>query len=213
MIRLKAILRRIKSKAKVIVSTLAVYISTAGLVTFSLFILEESIQTAMFGTWPAQEAKDWAVVQFGCDRIRDANRALKLMNYTLGWIQPLAFLAYKSYGESTDIYIQGLEAKIFANAPELFAGRAVTFSFNPQSVTTSSEGFHHVNRRIHVVSPTKLQPGIQHRVTGRVTVAGNQLIIHVLDVGSTSSSNSSPTESSLENGPANQSASSLIRTN
>jgi hypothetical protein len=175
--RIRRILLLMKHRAKVILSVLALYISFSGLVTFSLFILEESIQTAMFGTWPAQDAKDWEVVKFGCERIRDANWALKAVNYSLGWIQPLAFVAYRSYGKSTDIYIQGLEARIFANAPELFAGREMSFSFTPEAKRDSPEGTLHINRNLTFISRRSYPAGVRHRLTGTVSVDGNRIII------------------------------------
>jgi hypothetical protein len=125
---------RIRRRGKAILSVLAIYISVTGLVTLSLFICEESIQWAMFGTWRAQDAKDWELVRFGCERMRDANTLMKTINYSLGWIQPLAFLAYRAFSESTDSYIWSLEARIFANAPEIFAGKTMTFAFTPQTV-------------------------------------------------------------------------------
>lgn len=171
-------LMRITRKGKAILSVFAIYISVTGLVTFSLFILEESIQTAMFGTWPAQDAKDWEVVRFGLDRIKNANSALKTINYSLGWIQPLAFVSYKCYGESADAYIAGLEAKLFANAPHLFSGKTVTFMFTPQTVTESSEGgFMHVNHSVVFVSSQRYPAAKPRRVTGMVSAQGDQVII------------------------------------
>ena len=64
-------------KIRTVLTSLAVYISVTGLVTFSLFICEESIQTAMFGTWPAQDAGDWYTVKFGVERMKEANHLLK----------------------------------------------------------------------------------------------------------------------------------------
>jgi len=157
---------------------LAIYISITGLVTFSLFILEESIQTAMFGTWPAQDAKDWELVRFGCDRMRDANTMMKVINYSLGWIQPLAFLAYKSFSESAESYIQSLEARIFANAPEVFRGKTMTFAFTPQSVVENPDGLYaHINHRVRFLSAERLFPGRSRRVTGTVSDEGEQVVI------------------------------------
>ena len=176
--RLRLTRLRIERRGKAILSVLAIYISVTGLVTFSLFVLEESLQTAMFGTWPAQDAKDWELVRFGCDRMRDANRMLKAINYSLGWIQPVAFLAYKDFSKSADSYIQGLEARIFANAPEVFQGRTMTFAFTPQTVVETPEGlFVHVNHRLRFVSPVRLPVGRARRVTGSVSDEGDQVVV------------------------------------
>ena len=176
--RLRLLWWRITKRGKTILSVLAIYISITGLVTFSLFILEESIQTAMFGTWPAQDAKDWELVRFGCDRMRDANTMLRVINYSCGWIQPLAFLAYKSFSESAESYIQSLEARIFANAPEVFRGKTMTFAFTPQMVAETPEGlFAHINHRVRFLSAERLLPGRTQRVTGTISDEGQQVVI------------------------------------
>jgi hypothetical protein len=169
---------RIRRRGKAILSVLAIYISVTGLVTFSLFICEEAIQCAMFGTWPAQDAKDWELVRFGCERMRDANTLMKTINYSLGWIQPMAFLAYRAFSESTDSYIQSLEARIFANAPEIFHGKTMTFAFTPQTVAETPDGlFSHINHRLRFLSQTKLPTGRVKRVTGTISTEGDQVII------------------------------------
>lgn len=168
---------RIRTKARVILSVLAVYISATGLVTFSLFITEESIQTSMFGTWQAISANDWSAAMLGYDCIRSANGLLKTVNNSLGWIQPLSFLAYRSYGNATDAYVRGLEARIFANAPELFENRTVTVSFVPREVHETSDGFVHVNRRIAFVSKQKRPSGAPIEITGVVSLQGGKVLI------------------------------------
>jgi hypothetical protein len=176
--RLRRIWLRIRRRGRTILSVLAIYISVTGLVTFSLFILEESIQTAMFGTWPAQDAKDWELVRFGCERMRDANNMMRTINYSLGWIQPLAFLAYRAFSESTESYIQSLEARIFANAPEIFSGKTMTFAFMPQTIAETPDGLYaHINHRIRFLSPVRLPTGRAQRVTGTISNQGDQVVI------------------------------------
>ena len=48
-------------KLKTCLSNVAVVLSILGIITFSLFIFEEAIQMATFGTWPAQYTKDWVL--------------------------------------------------------------------------------------------------------------------------------------------------------
>ena len=137
---------------------------------------------ATFGTWPAQEAKDWHLVHLGCERIKETNRALKLINNCLGWIQPLAFYAYGSYGKATDCYVAGLEAKIFANAPEVFDGRKITVSFTPQEVRETPDGYLHINRRLSFLSKEKRPAGASRQITGLVSVQGSKVLITEVDV-------------------------------
>lgn len=167
----------VKRRTRAILSVLAIYISVSGLVTFSLFIIEESIQTTMFGTWQAIDANDWWVVKFGADRIGEANQLLKTVNGTLGWVQPISFWAYRAYGRATDVYLQGLQARIFANAPELFDGRRISASFTPRQVQLTSAGYLHTNRRVALLSPQKHPVGVSCRITGVVSVRAYRIVI------------------------------------
>ncbi len=89
---------------------------------------------ATFGTWPAQDAKRWDLVIRGADTIRATNRTLKIINYAVGWIQPIAFLAYRRYAISQDFYVDALLAKCFAHAPEMFIGRTIHVKFFIQRI-------------------------------------------------------------------------------
>ena len=112
-----------------------------GVVTFSLFILEEAMQTIMFGTWAAQDAKNWPLVLKGADMNRRINDTMKAMAKWFGWIQPFAWIAYSSYGESMDYYIEALEAKIMKNDPTLFDGRSMNITnFRPKSARKNPDG-------------------------------------------------------------------------
>lgn len=118
----------------------ALVLSVMGVVTFSLFILEESFQTVMFGVWPAKDAKRWDLVKKGTDHMERVILTLKIVNYTAGWIQPFAFVSYHSYAESARFYLETTRAECFANAPELFAGESVDFIFRPSEVKTMPDG-------------------------------------------------------------------------
>jgi hypothetical protein len=133
---------RISKAIKITLATVAAYISIIGLVTFSLFIMEESLQTIMFGTWAAQEAKDWKLVLEGCDKMRQIKSLITTTNRAMGWVQPLSYLAYRSYAESTDYYTRSLEMKVFSYSPESFEGREVQFHFIPKrAVKTSNDQY------------------------------------------------------------------------
>ena len=117
-----------------------VILSIWGTVTFTLFILEESFQTAMFGTWPAQDAQRWDLVKTGLTTMRGTVRTMKIVNYSVGWIQPLAFLSYKNFGESAQSYINSLQAKALAHAPDLFVGENVSIRFRPRDIKYLKNG-------------------------------------------------------------------------
>jgi hypothetical protein len=173
------------------VYAIAAYISLVGIITFSLFILEESIQMATFGTWPASDAQDWQLVKNGCDVISSANRTMKILNYSLGWIQPFAFLSYRAYGRSTDYYLDAMRAKIFAHDPSVMIGERVTItvSLKGGKVTMDEGGWllQPSRKSIFVLFPYSLIPREASlpalsfiRVTGLVASdATNRIVFHV----------------------------------
>ena len=145
-----------------IMKILFAYVTACGLVLFPLFILEEAGQVAIFGTWPASDARDWQLVKHGLDVISTANRTMKIINYSIGWIQPLAFLSYRAYGKSTDYYIESMKAKIFAHDPGVMVGERVTVEIDMTGgkVTQIVEGWLLQPRRksIFVLFPYALIP-------------------------------------------------------
>lgn len=150
-----------------------VYLTIAGLVTFSLFICEEAFQTAMFGTWPAKDAGAWHVVKKGTEVMRSANRLMKIINYTAGYIQPLAFFAYRAYGISADYYIEALETEIMANAPELFVGNEITIIYKNKAYSLKNG-----NREYRVGKITVITSNEDHKkTTGVLRLENNKLII------------------------------------
>ena len=174
--------RRLSTRAKTFLSILAIYLSLTGLVTFSLFISYESLKTAMFGTWPAQEAGDWEAVLAGTDVMREAATIMKWMNNGIGWAQPFSFVSYRSLVHAAESHIRGLEARVFAHAPELFDQREMSFTLTPETIRSDAEGYAHTNRKITVISANSHPVGSKHRVTGKVTVADNRVVVRELGV-------------------------------
>jgi len=167
------------SKLKKTLSFVALIISILGLITFSLFIFEESLQVTMFGTWPAQDAGDWDMVLEGLDLMESLNLGMKVVNYSVGWLQPLAFFSYRSYSKSTDYYIKAVKAKAFARAPEVFEGREIEFHFKPTRIVEDKDGMKLINRNIIIILPElKIRPsGSRFKVRGTVKVLGSKIII------------------------------------
>jgi hypothetical protein len=152
------------------------YLGLAGTITFSMFIHEEAIQTATWGTWPAADVKDWKTVRVGIATISSINKSMKIINYACGWIQPLAFISYRKYGQSTDYYIKGLTAKVFANAPELYIGELVEFNFRPQQSEKLANGdCAYRFGKVIVIAECEIRIGEFMSVKGVVTQEGKQL--------------------------------------
>ena len=138
---------------KTLLYAIAIYISVAGLITFSLFICEEAFQTVMFGTWPAKQVQQWHLVKSGSDLMERINHKSKIINTWFGWIQPVAYVAYNAYIESADYYIKSIRSEAFANEPGLFLGEQVSFEFTPLEITFADDGrFLAVNKKVGVLT-------------------------------------------------------------
>lgn len=90
---------------KVLVILYSSWLVMVGLVSFPLFILEESCQVAMFATWAAKSAKDWDELEKGIGHLEIANQKLKWINLWFGWINPFSWTAYHSYAVNTEVFI------------------------------------------------------------------------------------------------------------
>jgi len=167
------------NRIKTFLQMAAIVISLMGVVTFSSFILEEAFQTTMFGTWPAQDAKDWRLAKIGLETQRKIVFWMKAVNYTFGWIQPLGFVAYANYSRSADYYMDGLQAKIFANCPECFDNEVVEFIFYP--ITVQDDEL--INHNVHVKIPdgysADLRPVV---VRGLVRDIGQYIRIESIEI-------------------------------
>ncbi|MBW1928862.1 MAG: hypothetical protein JRJ13_06870 [Deltaproteobacteria bacterium] len=165
-------LQRLKS----FLSNAAVVLSILGIITFSLFIFEEAIQMATFGTWPAQYAKDWDLVMEGADTIASINQSMKMVNYSVGWLQPLAFFSYRAYGKATDYYVASLRKKVLVNSPRCFVGRKVEFVFIPARIQPERQKVKLVNGNLSII--TDSIPETQKvLVSGVVERDGDLLVI------------------------------------
>ena len=166
-------LKRITTRLRKWFTFVLVYLTVAGAYTFTAFIIEEAQQQIIWGTWPAQDAKNWELVLEGCDLLNSLNTTMKIINWSIGYIQPLALISYHSYWRSTDYYIRSLKTNVFAKAPEVFDGRYIEFTFTPQKIIQEEGKIILVNRKIRVVVD-KMPEGIKRiKVKGVVKVDGN----------------------------------------
>ncbi len=166
-------------RLKTFLQMMAIIISMMGIITFSLFINEEAFQTIMFGTWPAQDAKEWRLVKRGITGMESAVFTMKVINWGFGWIQPFGFFAYKSYIKASEFYIEGLSAKIFAHCPECYNNEEVTFTFRPQRID-NGEG---ISNNMVVTFPRGHNPDLNPIVVeGMVRVEGDRIRIQATSV-------------------------------
>ena len=154
------------------------YLALAGLITFSMFILEESLQSVTFGIWPAKNAKAWANVKRGLDLMENINTTLKIVNYSVGWVQPLAFISYRAYSEASDSFIESSIVEVLANEPELYLNRKVRIEFIPRSIESLEDGsFLATNGRLNARRPERPTIGQVIRVEGILRKIDGKLVI------------------------------------
>lgn len=72
-------------------------ISIVGQVGFTLFIYEEGAQQLVFSSWFFEDAKDWEGMEKAASYLDRVNRAGDLFAKLLGWLNPIAYPAYRAY--------------------------------------------------------------------------------------------------------------------
>lgn len=159
--------------AKKAKTLLMIYLATAGLVSFSLFILEEALQTAMFSTWAAKDAKDWQLVLEANRFFKETNRSMLKINKYFGWINPFSYMAYDAYGAATQHIILSNESQIACFAPELLIQGQDVVTLN---LKIRSKGYDSVSgvamvdfNQFCLYASTPLVPGDLFRFTGILT--------------------------------------------
>jgi len=158
-------MKKIFGKFQGFLKWLFIYITICGLFSFNLFILEEGFQCIQFGTWAAQDAKRWDIVMEGVKLMEGTIKTLDIINYSVGYIQPLSWFAYRAYSKSSKYYTRCLESLVFAHAPWLLDGRSIEFDFKPKIVKKSNTNpgvFIYENGKIIIRSYQKLNKGKLH---------------------------------------------------
>lgn len=175
------LIQKVSGKFKGVLSMILLYLYLIGTVTFGCFILEEAGQVFIWSTWPAQDAKRWDLVRRSCCGIRATNTTMKVINYSLGWLNPVAFFAYRAFGRSMDAYIEALEAKCFANAPELFIGESMEFSFVPKYVKREGDLYKLKSGKMVIIADTN--PGFKKvKILGIVERRNGQIVVRAIKI-------------------------------
>jgi len=165
------------NKIKFILSLFFVYISIVGVVIFSLFIIEEAFQTAMFGTWPAQDAGRWDIVKDGIVLMESITWTGKTVNTFFGWIQPFAFISYGEYFKSAKFYTIALKAKCLANDPELFIGETIEIKLRIKRFVKNKLGYMVRFGRIGIIFKEKPELNSYIEFKGKLEQIDGKLMI------------------------------------
>lgn len=122
------------------VQTIAAILTVLGIVTFTLFIFEEATQMVVYGTWAADKAKDFKLQLKGVRVVETLNSQVKWINNGIGWIHPFAFFSYRGWADATDYWIEAQHARLFAQAPEIYAGQKVKVNVTPERIDHLEDG-------------------------------------------------------------------------
>ena len=123
------------------------YLGIIGLVSFSLFIMEEAIQSCQFANFSCSDTYRYDLIKKNIERISKINKHLKVLTVTLMWMQPFQWWAYQDYGDATDNYVASLQAEVLANDPGLYVGQEIDIDFYWKSV---------IKREKYILSAGKL---------------------------------------------------------
>ena len=108
--------RAIKRKAftlKKVVTTLAVLWG----LSFSLFMIEEAIQTSMFSTFMLQEVNDYERLYQRAVAMETMGKTGSTLNNLIGWVNPFMWIGYNLYFEqATPDYVDSLKTIVAARA-------------------------------------------------------------------------------------------------
>ena len=108
---------------------LAAYMALVSVFQFANFILEEAIQTTIFGTWQAKNNP--RLTRVGIKLIEALNWQLAIVNNAGGWLNPIGWMAYRGYIRATDYYILAAKNHILALDPECMDGECLQVLFQP----------------------------------------------------------------------------------
>jgi hypothetical protein len=170
-------IRRLFLRGRLILWTAATMLTVMGVVTFPLFIMEEAVQMAMYGTWQAKD--NYTLLYQGVKCVQGINASIRTLNDFCGWVHPFSFLSYRCFTQATDYWVQANIQKILANAPEVLSGETVTLLFTPENVTFTDSTTILSNGKIIVIEPRLLKPPIPAIITGTVTIQpSGQVEIH-----------------------------------
>jgi hypothetical protein len=149
------------------------YLGVVGLFSFNCFILEEAFQTVMFGSWGAFQAREYRLIKREIATQEKLRTTLQIVNNIGGWLNPFGWFAYKGYVDAEREWIDATKAKLFAEAPEIFVGEIVTFTFQPQEqeIADGYNIYRNGNLEIHTAG------NITPAVTGKVKVENGKIIV------------------------------------
>jgi len=105
--------RRWARRFFVFIVIFAIWLGIAKEVGFVLFIIEESLQTQMFALWQARgSAKEFVLSAY-----RKTLDFGWFFLYAVGWMNPFAFVSFRTYFESAEVFYWAASSSAAAPSP------------------------------------------------------------------------------------------------
>jgi len=139
-------------RAKTVLNGVLAYLTIIGVISFSLFLFEESAQMLSFANFSASDTKRYDLMKTNLNIMSDIMDTAESMNRLLYILNPFQHKAYSAYVLATRAYISTLEGEILANAPELYINEKISMTFKPDSYSAAQNNlFIAENRSIKVI--------------------------------------------------------------
>jgi len=170
---LEQIIDHTAGRIRKILTMIMIYLFIVSTATFACFILEESGQVFIWSTWPAQDAGRWDLVKNGLDGIESTRKTMNIVNYSLGWLNPFAFVSYRAFAKSMTAYEASLRANILKQDPAAYLGEEIQFEFTAIQMMKDGNGIRLIGGGLVVWIDEEVQPGRFH-ITGTVEMKNDR---------------------------------------
>ena len=130
-----------KTKTRFVIGTIAAYLSLVSTISFSCFIIEESLQIITFSNFTVKESNRYDLLADNLNKMTQLNKLLDRINNWFMWINPFGYVSYGCYIDSTNTYIQTLQSLVFAKRPELLLGQYICVNIKVGSVAKSEDEY------------------------------------------------------------------------
>jgi hypothetical protein len=101
-----------KDKLKKFLWIASIFVAYAGLIAFSCFIFEESLQLQSFTASMYVNSKDWNGLENHIKLMEKTQTVAEFWIKGFGWGNPIMWPAFLSYAESNKAYIESLKSRI-----------------------------------------------------------------------------------------------------
>jgi len=99
------------SKWRKVLAICLIFLTIHGTVGFAMFVCEEAMQTAMFGAFSYQNAKDWEGLLMHVQVMKSVHATGTVVIKYFGWLAPVMYIPYLKYLESNQAFIEAMEIR------------------------------------------------------------------------------------------------------